>query len=242
MSIHLMDFIESTNAAATPDELCATFARAIGDFGYDRYMYAMMSYDPTLEWHSIPSIVRNYPEDWMKFYIENGYMAIDPLRHVAFRARGPVLWDEVPKLMSLTPEQMNCLRQGTEAGLFGGIGVPFHGPCGEVAGVGIASSERNLDIHPTVVSALGLISQQFHTAYVQMALGSVSSPKVHLTPREREILLWCSRGKSNWAIGEILGISEHAVKFHIGNCIAKLGADSRITTVLKAIRLGLIAP
>lgn len=242
MPVRISDFIESSNAATSFDALSASYADAIGSYGYDRYMYAMMSYDPAHEWHDVPSIMRNYPEDWMKFYIEHGYMAIDPLRHVAFRARGPVLWDKVPKMIELTAEQRSCLFQGTESGLFNGIGVPFHGPCGEVAGVGIASSERKLDIHPTIVSTLALISQQFHTAYIQMALGTLSAPKIQLTQREKEILLWCSRGKSNWVIGEILGVSEHAVKFHVANCITKLGADSRITAVLKAIRLGLIAP
>jgi DNA-binding CsgD family transcriptional regulator len=242
MSVRISDFIEASNAATTFDGLGACYADAIASYGYDRYMYAMMSYDPAQEWHDVPSIMRNYPEDWMKFYIENGYVAIDPLRQVAFRARGPVLWDNVPELIELSSEQRSCLFQGTEAGLFNGIGVPFHGPCGEVAGVGIASSERSIDLHPNVVSALALISQQFHTAYIHMALGALGTPKVQLTQREREILLWCSRGKSNWVIGEILGISEHAVKFHVANCIAKLGTDSRITAVLKAIRLGLISP
>ena len=242
MSARILEFIEASNAVGTPEELCAIYAQAIGAYGYDRYMYAMMSYDPAHEWHSIPSIVRNYPNDWMTFYIENGLMAIDPLRHIAYRARGPVLWDNVPKLMTLSEAQLSCLNMGTESGLHSGVGVPFHGPCGEVAGVGIASSEKNIDVNPTTVSALALLSQQFHTVYVQLALGNLSTPKVQLTPREREILLWCSQGKSNWAIGEILGISEHAVKFHVANCIAKLQADSRITAVLKAIRLGLITP
>lgn len=242
MPARILDFIEASNAVNTPDELCAIYAQVIGEYGYDRYMYAMMSYDPANEWHSVPSIVRNYPDDWMTFYIERGLMAIDPLRHLAYRARGPVLWDDVPKLMALSDVQLNCLRMGTESGLHSGIGVPFHGPCGEVAGVGIASSEKKPDIDATTVSALALLSQQFHTVYVQLALGNLSTPRVQLTPREREILLWCSLGKSNWAIGEILGVSEHAVKFHVANCIAKLRADSRITAVLKAIRLGLIAP
>jgi len=56
------------------------------------------------------------------------------------------------------------------------------------------------------------------------------------------VLLWCARGKSNWAIGEILSVSEAAVKFHVSNCIRKLEADSKITAVLRAIRLGLITP
>lgn len=242
MPVRISDFIEATNAATTPEDLITLYAKAIASYGYDRFMYSMMTDDPLYGMHKVASIANNYPEDWMFFYIEQGYMAIDPLRLIAFQARRPVVWDDVPKLIDLTEEQKKCLYQGIESGLYGGIGVPFHGPFGEVAGVGLASSEKNVERSPTIVSTLGLISSQFHTAHVEMALGNVARPLVRLTPRQKEVLLWCARGKSNWVIGEILNISEHAVKYHVARCIAKLGVDSRITAVLKAIRLGLILP
>ena len=41
---------------------------------------------------------------------------------------------------------------------------------------------------------------------------------------------------------ERLGISEHSVKFHVQNVCKKLGVNSRVAAVVKAIRLGLIVP
>lgn len=67
-------------------------------------------------------------------------------------------------------------------------------------------------------------------------------PPVHLTAREHEILQWCAMGKGNWAISEILHISEHGVDFHLRNVLRKLDADSRVTAVVKGLRLGLINP
>ena len=61
-----------------------------------------------------------------------------------------------------------------------------------------------------------------------------------LTRRELEVLKWCAAGKSNWAIGEILGISEHGVDFHMRNILRKLDADTRVTAVVKALHGGLI--
>lgn len=238
----ISDFIEASNAAKTADDLVRAFAKSLADYGYDRFMYAMMTEDPVHGWHKIPSIARNYPEHWMTFYIEHGYMAIDPLRHIAFRARRPVVWDSVPKLIDLSPVQKKCLFQGIESGLFNGVGVPFHGPYGEVAGIGLATSERSVEVNPTIVSTLALLSNQFHTAYSGMTLSDLAEAPIHLTAREKEVLLWCARGKSNWAIGQILHLTEHGVKFHVANCIRKLGADTRIGAVLKAIRFGLILP
>jgi DNA-binding CsgD family transcriptional regulator len=242
MSARIAEFVEASNAAGSVDELMTLYADAIGSYGYDRFMYAMMTEDPIHGWHRVPSIARSYPEDWMAFYVEKGYMSVDPLRRLAFQARRPFLWDDVPKLMSLTPEQEICLNQCVDAGMNNGIGVPFHGPYGEVAGVGLASSEKNIDLNPGIVATLGLISNQLHVAHIGLALGDMANPPVNLTAREQEVLLWCARGKSNWAISKILKVSEHCVKFHVANCIAKLGAESRIGAVLKAIRLGLIAP
>lgn len=61
-----------------------------------------------------------------------------------------------------------------------------------------------------------------------------------LTPREVEVMRWTMEGKSSWAIGEILGTSEHTVNFHIANFRRKLGSTSRHQAVLKALSLGLI--
>jgi DNA-binding CsgD family transcriptional regulator len=64
---------------------------------------------------------------------------------------------------------------------------------------------------------------------------------VALTAQEIECLRWCKEGKTNWEIGEILGISQKTVEFHVGNTMKKLGAGNRITAVIMGIRNGLIS-
>jgi DNA-binding CsgD family transcriptional regulator len=61
-----------------------------------------------------------------------------------------------------------------------------------------------------------------------------------LTPREVEILRWTMQGKSAWAVGEILSISEHTVNFHLRNVFRKLDASSKHQAVLKAMALGIL--
>lgn len=242
MPMRIAEFIEASNAARTPADLVKCYEQAIGAFGYDRYLYAMITEDPVHAWHRVPRILGNYPESWMAHYVRSGYMDIDPLKEAAPLLRNAFRWDDVPKLINLSPKQRNCFYGGIEAGLNCGVGVPFHGPFGEVAGIGLTSSHKKIDVNKNVLSTLSLLSQQFHTAYLGLLTDPASRPAVKLTPREREVLLWSARGKSNWAIGEILGVSEETVKFHIKQCIAKLGSDSKITAVVKAIRLHLIYP
>lgn len=62
-----------------------------------------------------------------------------------------------------------------------------------------------------------------------------------LTPREREVLQWTREGKSAWAVGQILSMSEHTVNYHLRNAMRKLGAVSgKHMAILRAIALGLL--
>jgi DNA-binding NarL/FixJ family response regulator len=61
-----------------------------------------------------------------------------------------------------------------------------------------------------------------------------------LTPRELQILRMLSEGFANRAIAAQLDISEHTAKFHVGQILAKLNAESRTEAVTIGIRHGLI--
>ncbi len=69
---------------------------------------------------------------------------------------------------------------------------------------------------------------------------TLAEPLEKLSPREREVLQWTRDGKSSWAVGQILGLSEHSVNFHLRNACRKLGVAGKHMAVLKAISLRLI--
>ena len=49
-----------------------------------------------------------------------------------------------------------------------------------------------------------------------------------LTPREREVLFWLARGKSNAEIGAILEIASATVNKHLERIYPKLGVENRV--------------
>jgi len=58
-----------------------------------------------------------------------------------------------------------------------------------------------------------------------------------LTPREAEVLLWVTQGKSNSEISSILGNSEATVKQHLSMVFQKLGVESRNAATLQALEV-----
>ncbi len=65
----------------------------------------------------------------------------------------------------------------------------------------------------------------------------MSSPQ--LTPREREVLLLLTEGKSNGDIAAVLMVSEGTVKFHVNGILRKLNVSDRTQAVLVALKRGI---
>ena len=62
-------------------------------------------------------------------------------------------------------------------------------------------------------------------------------PAAQFTRREREILAWVARGKTNQQIAATLYVSPGAVRKHLDNIYAKLDVPNRTAAVRRAYRL-----
>lgn len=58
---------------------------------------------------------------------------------------------------------------------------------------------------------------------------------LHLTPREAEVLLWISRGKSNHDIAVILGAKTGTICKHVEHIFGKLNVENRTTAAVIAL-------
>ncbi len=87
-----------------------------------------------------------------------------------------------------------------------------------------------------VVSAGGSLIEP---AIASRILRQVSKAEETLTDREREVLGWLARGKSNKEIAATLSITERTVKFHVSSIMSKLGANNRTEVATMAVQRGL---
>jgi DNA-binding CsgD family transcriptional regulator len=73
------------------------------------------------------------------------------------------------------------------------------------------------------------------------AAGRDVASAIRLTPRERAVLGLLAEGLTAGAIARRLDIAERTVHKHLERCYSKLGVADRLTAVLAAQRLGLVA-
>ena len=63
-----------------------------------------------------------------------------------------------------------------------------------------------------------------------------------LTPRELQVIRMVMEGRTDREMGEILGLSERTVRYHLTGVFNKLGVGSRPEAVARGIEQGLIDP
>lgn len=85
-----------------------------------------------------------------------------------------------------------------------------------------------------------LITPHLHTALARvLAHKEKAGANIAFTPRETEILSWLYLGKTNWEIGQIIGISEKTVKNNLYAIYQKLNVGNRTQALARITELRL---
>ncbi len=119
------------------------------------------------------------------------------------------------------------------------LALPAFGPVGLEAAlvVRLAVPERTV---PDWARHLSVAYQVAYVRYRQL-VPKAQSAEAALSEREREILLWVTRGKSNSVISSILGISSSTVDTYMRRIFRKLDVADRTSAAMRAIATGAIA-
>jgi LuxR family transcriptional regulator/LuxR family quorum-sensing system transcriptional regulator CciR len=163
---------------------------------------------------------------------------IAALAGAVHRAGRPVYLSEIEDLVRLSPREQAHLDAYRAAGIVNGLSLEAFGPNGR-NGLFAFDLGGVARLAPAVLGRLRWACQIMHLRYCELlvpTLGELPS----LSAREAEVLRWVVRGKSNAAIGDILGISAHTVDAHLRRIYLKLGVFDRISAALRALGFGLI--
>ncbi|MDX8355489.1 LuxR family transcriptional regulator [Cognatiyoonia sp. IB215182] len=231
------EFVENAEKFEGTDDKPG-FLRAFGQrFGLSDIAYMHLSNQKAGK--KQVELVTTYSSDWEKRYVEMGYDESDPVVRNSFRGILPLDWEAVTSGDKSTKDFFG------EAAEFGigtqGVSIPIRTPEGSEALFSVSSMESSREWHSIkkhLLSDLVYLGFLLHSSLAKKC--PESGVPLKLSPRERDVLTWASRGKSCWETGKILGLSERTVNFYIGNASAKLGAATKTQAVAIALRKRLI--
>lgn len=226
---------EATHVGGLWDEFVRYFD------GHDVWRIACVLFPPpgldhTQSWVRLVGM----PEGLITNYLEEGLFNHDPIRLYAATASRPFRWLDVPRLRTLSAEQENFLNYLLSYCPSGGWAIPVFGPNGRNGYVAIATPDKLPDIPRDLLIEFQVVSQFAHQRFCELATHQIGRVAT-LSRREKEVLHWVARGKSNGVIADIIGVSSNTVDTHLRRIYLKLQVSDRVSATLAGIGNGHIS-
>ena len=199
-----LDFVEfcerQQDARAIEDQLVSV----LQGLGF-RFVALASHVDPLRPRPGCVSVV-NYPAPWLARYQERDYARIDPVFLAACTRSAPFHWEEVLGGMQLSRAQRTLLAEGASFGVRAGMTIPLRTPDITPASCSLIAGPEGID--PLCLPD-ALMSVIYGYGALQRRLNPHGRPEpIVLSVRERQCLTLAGRGKSDWIIGEVLGVSK----------------------------------
>ncbi len=194
-------------------------------------------------------VLHTYAADIEHAYMHDGWHAVDPTIEATKRATRPYEFNEVGDILGMSMEHNRLIDGLREKGVSHGLFVPAFGPNGLSVHVGLTSkkpvelSREFKSLAQYAAQTLVLRAEELGVLACKLAKRkkqAQTEAAPALSKREREVLFWIVRGKSNTVIGDILGISEHTVGTLVKRCFGKLGVSSRVSAAVRGVDLNLV--
>ncbi|HEX7856694.1 MAG TPA: LuxR C-terminal-related transcriptional regulator [Sphingobium sp.] len=173
-------------------------------------------------------------------YLGTNYEQVDIVPRVVMAHGRPQRWSEVWASVDLNEDERRylALMRGVEIG--DGYSLPCYGPAGRDGYVGIGRMTEAAATDEVSLREMHLTAQAAHLRILDFTVMEPSRGRP-LSAREREILDWVARGKSNSVIADILSISAGTVDTYLRRIYEKLGVSDRTSAAVRGIGMGLIA-
>ena len=183
--------------------------------------------------------IHNYPPGWAVWFDEQSLGTSDPVHRASNVTSVGFAWSSLPDMIALTAADEKVLERARRHGIGDGFTVPAHvpgeahGSCSFACACGDLLVEDRLPL-------LQLVGAFAFEAARRMRREQFSAGPVRLTERQRECVMWAARGKSDWEIATILGISEETVGEHLRHARERYGVGKRTLVAVHALFDGTI--
>ncbi|PWB80526.1 MAG: LuxR family transcriptional regulator [Methylocystaceae bacterium] len=180
--------------------------------------------------------IANYPQRWIEFFDEQRLFAVDPIHRASHSTSLGFAWSDVSALINLTPRDHTVLSKAREAGIGDGFTIPANVP-GEANGSCSFAMEDGATIYVEQFPLVQLVGNfAFESARRLMRPQARSiSPTPRLTERQLECVALVARGKTDWEISRILGVSHETVIQHLKDARERYGVSNRTMLTVRAL-------
>jgi LuxR family transcriptional regulator, quorum-sensing system regulator CciR len=241
-------FIDTSRQAESPDALHSLMQDITREMGFDHFAMAHhVDLKPfgTLAGQLLTNeffAISNYPQAWMDQFVSDEIVSFDPVLLASQRTNVGFGWHQLGELIQVTQAHREVLERAKWLGVGDGFTVPANVP-GEFSGsCNFAVSplhEAPRSAYP-MAQLVGSFAFQSARKLVVRMRASPGSDTVQLTDRQLECIVLVARGKTDWEISKILGISEETVKQHIADARQRYDVPKRVQVVLRALFDGLV--
>lgn len=237
--LHVSEFIALCNSAKTLEAIEEDFLARVASLGVCHFVFVQ-----ALDANRRPNgalISGPSNREWRQFYTEEKWARHDTLLKSGLRRLAPITWQEFHRERTLTAEPKKLYDAARDFKFIDGYFLPIHMLDGSVSCVSMFA-QSSLPERGPAAHALHLMSLYYSFAARRILFPPepASAAAVALTPRQRECLQWVRAGKTDWEIGQIIGISEHTVIEHLDEARRRLGVRTRTQAVIEAVARGLI--
>ena len=218
------------------NDLFHNMSVAINKLEFDFFAYGVRIAYPVTK----PTFLlkNNYPISWQRRYKEENFVEIDPTVGHGISSTAPIVWDA-----SRTSQAEGFWEEAYASGLTTGwaqsmiLAPSVVGMLTFSRNSSSISSDELFEKSPILL----WLNSTFQSTYKELLLPRLSSThNAKLSPREIEILRWCSDGKTSEEIAVILGLQARTVNFHVANAIKKLNVTNKTSAAVRAIQKSII--
>lgn len=230
-------FVRDVRELQSEAELSAALGEVAADLGF---RYFALTHHVNVRESNAAIRLHNYPDGWEEWFDAKRLGLTDPVHRASHVTSVGFAWSKLDEMIRMTDEDRQVLDLARSEGIGDGFTIPAHvpaeahGSCSFAASAGVAMRDEDLPL-AQLVGAFA-----FEAARVMWRSRTLTLPPARLTDRQRECVVWAARGKSDWEISRILGVSHETVIRHLKQARERYGVGKRTLLTVHALFDGTI--
>jgi len=227
----VQDFAQASHGARDVTQLCLRLQDAARALGFHHFL---------LQSAAGHAWLADLPPGWTVAAPTH-----DAVLATAAQSYAPFLWSDISRLVALTPGQRDFMDAAHHAGIGAAVTVSIHrsrgadsaGSYSDFAGCCSFMMKGGVALPLGSLAAAHYVGAMAFDAAENLRRARSGDLRrgPQLTPRQRDCVALAAQGKSDWEIGQVLGISDSTVHKHIEDAKRRFGVSTRIQLVVRSL-------